>query len=242
MPRFRMTIEYDGSDYCGWQVQEGDKTVQGEIESALQVIFGQPCAIVGAGRTDSGVHASGQIAHFDHESKPDLHRLKRSLNGILKSDIRIKDIENTDDNFHARFSARWRTYIYRIATQPQALLRNQVWYFSVPLNLDKMNLACEMITGKHDFKSFCRAISEVDNHFCTVKSATWLKKKDLIVFKIKANRYLHGMVRTLVGTMVDVGRERISVDEFAHILNSKNRQNASQSAPAKGLVLEEIRY
>jgi len=242
MPRFRMLIEYDGSDYYGWQIQADGKTVQGQIQNALEVVFKNPCVLVGAGRTDTGVHACGQVAHFDLDQNPDLNRLKRSLNGILDQDIRIKEIRKTEDDFHARFSATWREYKYKIATQPLALIRNQVWFYTGTLNLDSMNLACKHILGHHNFKSFCRAISEVDNHFCTIKSASWRKKNDLIIFDIKANRFLHGMVRTLVGTMVDVGREKISIDKFIEILKSEKRENASQSAPAKGLILVKIFY
>jgi tRNA pseudouridine38-40 synthase len=242
MPRFRMLIEYDGSDYYGWQIQADGKTVQGQIQDALEVVLKNPCAIVGAGRTDTGVHACGQVAHFDLDHNPDLNRLKRSLNGILDHDIRIKEIKATENDFHARFSAKWRVYKYQIATQPLALIRNQVWFYTGALNLDKMNLVCEHILGNHNFKSFCRATSEVDNHFCTIKSAGWRKRSDLIIFDIQANRFLHGMVRSLVGTMVDVGKEKLSVNDFIEILKAEKRENASQSAPAKGLILEKIIY
>ena len=242
MPRFRMLIEYDGSDYCGWQIQANCKTVQGQIQDALAVIQNKPCMIVGAGRTDAGVHARGQVAHFNLDDEPDLNRLKRSLNGILNSDIRVKDIIPAGAEFHARFSAKWRIYLYQIATQPQALIRNQIWYYDVNLDLDKMNPACATIQGKNNFKSFCRAISDVKNHSCVVKSASWVRQNELIVFRIEANRFLHGMVRSLVGTMIDIGRGKISVDDFINILNSGRREEASQSAPARGLILDEIIY
>jgi tRNA pseudouridine38-40 synthase len=237
-----MLIEYDGSEYYGWQIQANGKTVQGQIQNALNIVLRYPCVIVGAGRTDTGVHACGQVAHFDLNQKPDLNQLIRSLNGILDHDIRIKEIRNAAADFHARFSAKWREYKYKIAVQPVALIRNQVWYNSSAMNLETMNLACKHMVGYHNFKSFCRVNSEVDNHFCTIKSAGWRKKKELIIFEIKANRFLHGMVRTLVGTLVDVGREKISVDQFVKIMESQNRQAASQSAPAKGLILNKIFY
>ncbi len=242
MPRFRMLIEYDGSDYCGWQIQADCKTVQGQIQDALAVIQNKPCMIVGAGRTDTGVHARGQVAHFNLDDEPDLNRLKRSLNGILNSDIRIKDIIPAGDEFHARFDAIWRIYLYQIATQPQALIRNQSWYYDVNPDLDKMNLACLKIQGENNFKSFCRTISDVKNHFCTVKSASWVRQNELIIFRIEANRFLHGMVRSLVGTMIDIGRGKISVDDFINILHAGKREEASQSAPARGLILDEIVY
>lgn len=178
MPRFRMLIEYDGSDYYGWQIQADGKTVQGQIQNALEVVFKSPVPIVGAGRTDAGVHACGQVAHFDLDQSPELNRLKRSLNGILEKDIRIKEIRKTENDFHARFSATWRVYKYKIATQPLALIRNQVWFNTTSMNLDTMKLASEHILGYHNFKSFCRSIAEVDNHFCTIKSANWRQEND----------------------------------------------------------------
>jgi len=242
MPRFRMLIDYDGSAYCGWQIQTNNKTVQGEIQAALGVILKESCLVTGAGRTDTGVHARGQVAHAVLSNLPDLKRLKRSLNGILDPDIRIKDIADVSDDFHARYSAKWRIYHYQIAKSPQALIRNQCWLMAIPLDIDKMNDAAGRIIGEYDFTAFCRANMEVKNHVCTVIDANWRNKEELIIFSIKANRFLHGMVRALVGTLVDIGRGRLPVGEIENIISSKDRKYASQSAPAKGLILEKIIY
>jgi len=240
--RFRLLIEYDGSAYSGWQIQNGQKTVQGEIEQALKQVFSDRIRIVGAGRTDTGVHARGQVAHFDLENQVDTGKLRRSLNGILKPDIRIKDISLTDSNFHARYDAILREYHYCIGLQPTAILRNYSWYLTYRLDLNRMNKAAKYITGRNDFTSFCRTKSVLNNHFCYIKKAVWLKKDDHFKFIIQADRFLHGMVRALTGTFVDVGRARLNITDIKKILGAKNRSSASQSAPAKGLILEKVFY
>lgn len=240
--RFCLFLEYDGAAYSGWQIQQGQITIQGEIECALEVITGEKILITGAGRTDTGVHARGQVAHFDLTTEIEIGKLQRSLNGILKKDIRIVSIEGVDSSFHARYDAKLREYRYVIAHRPIALMRNHAWYINFHLDLDKMNKASQFIYGRHDFKSFCRAKSEVKNHFCTVKKAIWSEQNGFIQFLIQADRFLHGMVRTLVGTMVDIGRSKREVLFIEEILNKKNRSEAGQTAPAKGLILEKIYY
>jgi tRNA pseudouridine38-40 synthase len=240
--RFCLLIEYDGSTYNGWQIQNGQKTVQGEIEQALKQVYSEHIGIIGAGRTDSGVHARGQIAHFDLEYQVDTGKLRQSLNGILNSDIRIKDIALVESSFHARYSAILREYHYCIALQPTAILRNYSWYIAYNLDLDRMNKAAKFIAGRNDFTSFCRVNSDVNNHYCHIKNAQWLKTDDHIIFMIQADRFLHGMVRALVGTLVDVGRGRLKLTDIIEILRAKNRSAASQSAPAKGLILEKVFY
>jgi tRNA pseudouridine38-40 synthase len=240
--RFRLLIEYKGSSYYGWQIQSGQVTIQGEIENALKKIYSKNIGIIGAGRTDTGVHARGQFAHFDVDSEIDTDILQRSLNGILNSDICIKEISRADPEFHARYSALSREYRYFIAPHPTAIFREYVWFLTYDLNLKEMSRAAGLIVGRHDFKSFCRAKADVKNHFCHVEEAKWYQKDGFIIFMIKADRFLHGMVRSLVGTMVDVGRYKIDVKEFQNILNGKNRSLAGQAAPAKGLILEKVYY
>jgi tRNA pseudouridine38-40 synthase len=240
--RFCLLIEYNGSAYYGWQIQNGQVTIQGEIENALNQIYSQKIGIIGAGRTDTGVHARGQVAHFDIDLPIDPGKLLRSLNGILNSDIRIKSVLPADPDFHARYSALSREYHYYIAPQPTAIFGEYVWYLTYKLNLQKMNKTVKYLIGRHDFKSFCRAKSEVSNHYCEVKEAKWQKKDSFIIFKIKADRFLHGMVRSLVGSLVDVGRNKIAISDFQDILNGRNRTLAGQAAPAKGLILEKVYY
>lgn len=240
--RFRLQVEYDGSAYSGWQVQNGQVTIQGEIEKALTTIFGSQIGITGAGRTDSGVHARGQVAHFDSDSDIETSKILRSLNGILNKDIRITEIQSVDPEFHARYDAKIRVYRYYISQKPIALLRNYCWQVYWGLNLSYMNDACLWIAGCHDFKSFCRELSGVENHLCTVRLAQWDMQDDMIVFSIESNRFLHGMVRALVGTMVDIGRGHRKSDDIIKIIEAKNRIFAGPSAPAKGLVLEKVHY
>ena len=242
MPRLRFLIEYDGSRYSGWQVQVNERTIQGEIQKALQITSREFQQVIGAGRTDAGVHARGQVAHTDLEAVVDVERLKRSLNGLLDNDIRIKDVQITSPEFHARFSAKVRIYKYQIAQCPQALLRNQCWEFYGELDESLMNDAAQSIIGRKDFKGFCRAIAKVNNHFCTVHQAIWQKRGELLEFRIEANRFLHGMVRALVGTMVDIGRGKRPAGDINMILAAGDRTIASQAAPAKGLILDQILY
>ncbi len=240
--RFRLSIEYDGTDYSGWQVQNGQVTVQGEIEEALTRIFGYHVRITAAGRTDSGVHARAQVAHLDLNDEPDTGRLLRSLNGVLHRDIRVKSIDSVDQVFHARYDAVLREYIYKISAQPTALMRRFVWQLYYQLDLEKMNAAATIILGKHDFASFCRTKSDVENHICNIELASWYEQDGLLLFCIRADRFLHGMVRALVGTMVDLGRGRIDTTEFRNILAAGDRRSAGPAAPARGLTLEKIFY
>jgi len=240
--RFSLLIEYDGTNYAGWQIQKNQRTIQGEIEHSLGIIFNKKIRITGAGRTDSGVHAKGQVAHFDLTPTINPEKLKRSLNGLLPHDIRIKSIFNQKDDFHARFDAIKRVYIYNICRLPVALLRHCCWYLSCGLNVEAMQSASEKIIGRHNFQSFCRTKSEVDNHFCTITKAEWQKKDEILVFEIHADRFLHGMVRSLVGTITDIGRAKLKESDILKILNSMDRRKASQAAPAKGLILEGVYY
>jgi tRNA pseudouridine38-40 synthase len=240
--RFRLLIEYDGTRYAGWQLQNGQTTIQGEIEKALNTIFRNPVRVTGAGRTDSGVHARGQVAHFDSPAIADTGKLTRSLNGILDRDIRILKIEPADDTFHARFSARKREYRYYLSKFPQALFRKYCWHVQFDLDLTRMNEAASLIVGLHDFKSFCRVTSDITNYTCTIEESVWYKEDRMIVFRVQADRFLHGMVRTLVGTLTDIGRSKLKSGDILKILDARDRSMASQSAPAKGLILENIYY
>jgi tRNA pseudouridine38-40 synthase len=240
--RLRLLIEYEGTNYSGWQIQRGNCTIQGEIEAALNIILHKPVRITGAGRTDSGVHARGQIAHLNVDLSQDLKKLQASLNGLLSRDVRIKDISKVNDDFHARYSAIGREYCYLLSRKPSALFRNFSWYIPYALDVDRMRHATTYIIGKHDFRSFCRAISTVKHHYCIVQEAKWFEEDEMLKFIIKANRFIHGMVRALVGTLIDVGRGKLNGHDFKEILLTRNRIYAGQSAPAKGLILEKIYY
>jgi len=240
--RFRLGIEYEGTEYCGWQFQAGQRTIQGEIERALLIALKEKVSVTGAGRTDSGVHARGQVAHFDSMREFECGIMERSLNGILPRDIRISEVTPTDNTFHARYSARQREYCYYITRRPSALLRRFSWFISVPLDVQVMQLAAQEIPGSKNFKSFSRTDTEVKNYNCNVNNADWLEQDSLLLFKIKADRFLYGMVRALVGTLVDIGKGKRDRSEFSGILNAENRQMAGQAAPARGLILEKVYY
>ncbi len=240
--KYSLLIEYDGSDYSGWQIQKAQKTIQGEIEKALKVILKTKIDIFGAGRTDAGVHAKGQVAHFDSYSELKLEEIKRSLNGLLPVDIRIKGCKKEGDDFHARYSAKERKYSYYISNKPTAIYRLYSWQLNYNLDIIQMQKAAKIIQGKHNFKSFCRNISEVSHHFCTINSIKWISSESVVKFEINADRFLHGMVRALVGTFVDIGMAKLTIDDFMRILNAKDRTQASQAAQAKGLFLEQVIY
>ena len=240
--RYSLLIEYDGTGYSGWQIQKEQKTIQGEIEKALEIILKTKTGILGAGRTDTGVHAKGQVAHFDSDSNINLEGIRRSLNGLLPVDIRIKDCKKEAEDFHARYGAKERKYSYYISNKPTAIFRLYSWHLNYNLDMIQMEKAANKIKGKHNFKSFCRNISEVSHHFCTINSISWLKKESIFKFEICADRFLHGMVRALVGTFVDIGMGKITNDDFLRILESEDRTKASQASPAKGLFLEQIIY
>lgn len=240
--RYRMELEYDGGNYAGWQVQKNADTVQGTVERAMCIVLRQAVKITGSGRTDAGVHALAQVAHFDHETNLNGYQLAHSLNGVLPADIRIHFIEPVDSKFHARYDAIRREYKYQIATRPNALQRNTSWYVPVEIDESRMRLATKDIIGEHDFQSFCKTIAEVDHYKCTVFKAEWVRQEGMLIFSIVANRFLHGMVRALVGTMYDIGRQHTEVNQIPEILMKKNRKYAGPAAPARGLVLHKITY
>lgn len=240
--RFRLGIEYEGTDYSGWQFQTGQHTIQGEIERALCVALKEKIKVIAAGRTDSGVHARGQIAHFDSVREIDCGKLERSLNGILPRDIRISDVTQTDITFHARYSARQREYCYYITRRPSALMRRFSWFISAPLDVKQMQTGADELLGKKNFKSFSRMDTEVKNFECTVEEASWSAREQLLLFTIKADRFLYGMVRAIVGTLVEIGKGTREVTELHKILTAEDRQMAGQAAPARGLILEKVYY
>ncbi|MBI4546752.1 MAG: tRNA pseudouridine(38-40) synthase TruA [Ignavibacteriae bacterium] len=242
MRNIKLTLEYDGTNYIGWQRQDNGRSIQGEIETVLQQLLQESVIVIGAGRTDAGVHARGQVANFRTETVLSLEELKRGLNALLPDDIVVRQVDDVPMDFHARFSAKERMYSYLIAMVPSALMRNYSWYVKYRLDIDLMKRAASAIVGTHDFESFCRANADVDHHRCTVLTSCWQEDGKLLVYRINADRFLHGMVRALVGTMVDVGRGYTSFEEFSKLFEKKNRSEAGMAAPAKGLVLEKVVY
>ncbi len=241
MQRIKLVLEYDGSGYNGWQIQTGQKTIQQELEHALFVLFKQEIRVTAAGRTDTGVHARNQVVHCNI-SDADLFRLKQSLNGLLNRDIVVKEISITKPDFHARFDATARLYRYHIATEVTALNRDYAWTVRIPLNLTLLQVAAKIIPGYEDFKSFCKTKSEVNNHICTILTSRWIQQNGLLVYEIQANRFLHGMVRAIVGTLIEVGKGKVSLQDFKRMIEARDRRAVPATAPAHGLVLEKITY
>lgn len=246
--RYRIIIEYDGAPFSGWQRQPEGVTVQSAVEDALSTVLRQPTEIVGSGRTDTGVHASGQIAHFDAQGASSVYELKHALNGYLnyKYDgaVAILDISPTTDDFHARYDARRRTYRYFISNEPRALGRHYRWLIHRAPDFERMNQAAADLLGEHNFGSFCITQSTTINRVCTVYAAAWhpeLREGDWF-FEISANRFVHGMVRAIVGTLIDIGMKKRSPTDIPAILLAQDRRAAGPSAPAHGLVLTHVRY
>lgn len=242
MRGFKLVIEYDGTDFVGWQSQLNGRAVQDEILKALRKILNEEVTLVGAGRTDSGVHARGQVAGIRTMSAITPGKLHAALNGLLPEDVRIISAEEVPASFHARFDATQRRYSYKILLSPGALDRRTSWQLKYTLDVELMRRAATQISGKHDFSAFCKREAEVENHMCTVMLSRWDVTNERLVYHIAADRFIHGMVRALVGTMVDIGRGYTPIEKLEEIIASRDRSAAGTAAPARGLCLEEVLY
>jgi tRNA pseudouridine38-40 synthase len=243
MQNIKLLIEYDGLDFVGWQNQPNGPSIQSELEKALGVVLQEEVATIGAGRTDAGVHARGQVASFKTSKSvaPDL--IQRGVNGLLPPQIVVLSAEQVPDSFHARYSAKARIYSYHLGLRLTALQRNQCWYVGgYKIREDLLQQCADLILKERDFSSFCKVDTSVDHFRCTVDRASWQRIGTELVFEIRANRFLYGMVRALVGTMVEVARGHRQFTEFQEILDAKDRTRAGASAPARGLFLEEVVY
>lgn len=245
MRNIKLVIEYDGSEYHGWQRQPGGPTVQETIESTLREITGEKIIIYGSGRTDSGVHALGQVANFNTESRITAEELQKGLNSMLPNDIVILNSEEAPPEFHAQFSSKSKTYIYKVLNRPygSALMRKRVWHVPYSLSVDAMSEAASGLIGEHDFSAFAQAATEVKSKVRTVISAEFNNRgEDIFEFTIEADGFLKRMVRLIVGTLVQVGKGRLTPTEFAEILNSGSKNKFVLAAPPSGLYLKEVKY
>lgn len=242
MPRFKIEVQYIGSAFSGWQKQSNAHTVQEEIESALSVLNkGIRIPVTGAGRTDSGVHASGQVAHFDFNTDMPSCDLKDALNGNMNESVRINDCGVIHPDFHARFSAAARHYVYSCRTDENILDSGIVWQTG-PLDLDLLNTAASTILGEHDFTSFSKHNPEIENRHCSVSHSVWLERNGIVNYEVTANRFLHHMVLYLVGTMVEISRGKITLENFENLLKHPKENVHIFKAPPHGLRLEKVMY
>jgi tRNA pseudouridine38-40 synthase len=241
--RFWARVQYDGTDFYGFQVQAQERTVQGEIERALRAVTGQEARVIGAGRTDRGVHATGQVVAFGAAWKHSLLDLQRALNATLTADVAVMDLGWALEGFHPRFSAQSRTYRYMLLDSrwPSPLARRTAWHVAQKLEIERMVSASALLLGTHDFAAFGRP-PEGTNTVRTVVKADWMRKRRLLAFEIEANAFLYRMVRSIVGTLVQVGSGRLSVDEFQAIMGSADRSQSRWTAPSHGLCLMRVNY
>jgi tRNA pseudouridine38-40 synthase len=242
---FKITIEYDGTCYHGWQRQKTDRTIQEEVEKAVFTITGQQVSLTGSGRTDAGVHAYGQVANFKCETNLGPQDLFRGLNSLTADDIVIRGCEEVEASFHARYNVKSKTYIYKILNRPDpaAIGRQYAWHIRKELNLEDMRTASATLIGSQDFKAFEGAGSPRAHTTRSVFKASLVEEQDgYLAFEIEADGFLRFMVRNIVGTLVEVGLGKISPADFKRILESKDRDQAGATAPAHGLFLKNVNY
>lgn len=237
-----MQLAYNGAAYHGWQIQQNSITVQEVIEKGLSILIGSEVSVLGCGRTDSGVHASYFVAHFWCNTLFDSLALCSKLNKYLKEDIIVFSINKITDDFHARFSATQRSYKYYVSLGKNPFLKEFACNIYTPLDIDAMNNAANLFIGKKDFTSFSKLHTDTNNNICDLISAKWQTHNNLLVFQVSANRFLRNMVRAMVGTLIEVGKHKINVEDINTILADKNRSSAGQSMPANALFLTDIKY
>ena len=241
--RYFIYLTFDGTRYHGWQVQPNGISVQDALESALSTLLRKKMEVVGAGRTDAGVHAMTMVAHFDDEQERDCAQLHYKLNRILPRDVAVNKVVEVSPELHARFSAVKRTYHYYVHTRKLPFCQGRSAEMHYDLDFDKMNEAAQILLDTHDFASFCKANSDAKTTLCDVMEAHWDPVGEgRWCFTIAANRFLRNMVRAVVGTLLNVGRGKCSIDEFRRIVNSGKRTEAGESVPACGLYLWDVEY
>jgi len=241
--RYFIELSYKGTNYHGWQVQPNAISIQELLNKALTTIFRTTINVVGAGRTDTGVHAEQLFAHVDFKNEIKIEDAIYKLNSLLPNDIVVKNMMKTTETVHARFDATSRSYEYRIFLGRNPFLIDTTWQLNnAKLNIVKMNEASELLKNYTNFKSFSRTNSNVKTYNCDVRRAEWIQTNEMLLFYITADRFLRNMVRAIVGTLIDVGKEKLTLEGFKQIIESEDRCNAGTSAPAKGLFLTQVTY
>ena len=244
MSRYFVTLSYDGTRYHGWQIQPNGVSVQERLQEALSILLREPIAVTGAGRTDAGVHARKMVAHFDWKGDAiDGQQLAYKLNRLLPYDIAVSKVEMVSEDMHARFSATSRMYRYYFHTTKDPFQRAYSCEIHYPLDFAKMNDAARILMTYEDFGAFCKSGADVKTTLCQVTKAEWVQTSPTTwYFEIRANRFLRNMVRAVVGTLIEVGRGRLSLDDFKKVIEGKHRSDAGESMPGNALFLEDIVY
>ncbi len=243
--RYKLLIEYDGTSFVGWQRQQNRLSVQEVLEKALSVAIREKIEIQGSGRTDTGVHALGQVAHFDTTQSLDLYKLRESVNALVRPHpVSIKEIESVSDDFHARFSAKQRTYLYQIQNTryPPALDKNRVWWFVHPLDEDKMQKAADLLIGKHDLSTFRASQCQAKSPVKTIDEILVIRSNENILIQVKARSFLYHQVRNIVGSLVYVGSGKWTVSDFEKAFRACDRTKGGETAPACGLYFISVQY
>ena len=241
---FKLTISYDGSDFSGWQIQPNERTIQDEIQTAIQNIFqNKDIKLYGSGRTDSGVHAIEQTANFlVKDSNMNEKQIVNAINSKISKDIYILDCKKVNKNFNSRYSAKKREYLYRISRNYSPFLRKYSWYQKYNIDFNKLQKCSDIILGEHDFSNFCKSISLQEMNLCNISKSSWDITDDIISFKIKSNGFLHHMVRMLVGTMIEVAKNKITLKQFDNMIKNPKANKKVITAPALGLYLYKVYY
>ena len=237
----KIIIEYDGTDYCGWQVQPRDRTVQEVIEEAAARVLRHPVKLIGAGRTDSGVHAMGQVAGFSTSSDMEPERMKYAINGVLPKDVTIVDAEIVPDNFNARFDAQSRQYRYTISLRRRSIGRSFSWHVPFKLDTGLLRESTRCLEGECNLRGFSKGQDD-DDYSTIIFNNQWIMQDSVIIFEISAIRFFHHAVRSIVGSAVDVGRGKAPPDHLERILTTRVRKLAGPTAPARGLCLVSVDY
>lgn len=240
--RYFIEIAYKGTKYHGWQSQPNAISVQQVLTNGIATILQEKINLTGAGRTDTGVHARQMFAHFDYEFEIEKELLIHKLNSFLPQDIAVSKIYKVENESHARFDATKRTYEYRIHNKKSAFENESSWYFQHQLNINLMNSACEILKKYTDFECFSKVNTDVNTFNCNIDTAFWHEQQNNLIFTISADRFLRNMVRAIVGTMINIGLEKVSLQDFKSIIDSKDRKKAGFSVPAHGLYLTKVTY
>lgn len=244
MNNYKLTIQYDGTNYSGWQIQDNAPTVQQRIKDAIELVLKEEINLIGSGRTDTGVHALGQVANFTSEENIDIYKFVYSINSLIPDDISITKMQQVNSEFHARFSAKKRSYLYLIAHKKTPFYKNYSLQYP-ELNRERiaqLNSLSQILKGEHDFTSFSKKNTEIENKICMINNIHWKRVGDFSLVFIEANRFLHGMVKALVGTLLFAERNDFGEEYLRSILIKKDREAAGESVLSKGLFLYKVRY